>query len=199
MLPQQINHTDRDHRDKRKKKYGYCDFEIDPYECDLWGYIKSSVYEEDYPEGEHDSKTIIACDEDWYVEVEWKLWGSLMHHMCGYFCVCVYLESIGPGKDYSLPCDSDDKPCIEMIPMDPCGDGHYKVKCKVPAHYVDCGDCGQLYELGVTLTSLDQCKHPGKIAAYCKGPALMFYERTREGQYTEQPPSEEPSSPPVTA
>jgi len=161
---------------KKDKKYGYCDFEIDPYVCELWGYMKAYVYEEDYPEGEHDAKTIIACDEEWYVKVKWRLWGKLHHHLCGSFCVCVYLDPIGPGQPHNLDCDGNGQPCIKYIPMDPCGDGCYEVECKIPAGTVDCGDCGQLYEVAVTLTSFDACYNPGHIAAYCKGPCLMFYE-----------------------
>lgn len=166
----------RDRDKQRHRRHGYCEFEIDPHACDLWGYIRASVYEEEYPEGPHDAKTIIACDEDWYVKVKWKIWGGLMHHLCGYFCVCVHLESIGPGPDYSLDCDGDGNPCIDSIDMDPCGEGEYEVTCRIPAGTVDCGDCGKLYLLGVTLTSRDACKEPGHIAAYCKGPTLMFYE-----------------------
>ena len=169
MVMQHINPHDNGDKDKHKK-HGYCDFEITPYDCRLWGSIKVSVYEKDYPQGEHDAKTIIACDEEWYVKIEWDLSGDLLRHLCGYFCICVFLESIGPGKDYKL-C------CIEWIPMDPCGTGHYEEICKIEPCSVDCGDCGQLYEVGVTLTSFDYCKKPGHIAAYCKGPTLMFYER----------------------
>jgi plastocyanin len=171
----------------KKKKHGHCDFEITPIDCRLWGSIKSSVYEKDYPQGEHDSKTIIACDEEWYVKIEWDLWGGFLHHLCGYFCVCVFLESIGPGDDYKICCK-------EWIPMDPCGTGHYEVICKIDPCSVNCGDCGQLYEVGVTLTSFDSCKKPGHIAAYCKGPTLMFYER---GDGCTNPPPPPPPPPPV--
>jgi hypothetical protein len=171
---------------QRHKRFGHCDFEIDPFACDLHGYLRTSVYEEEYPEGPQDAKTIIACDEDWYVKVEWKLRGGLLHHLCGYFCVCVYLESIGTGPDYDLDCDGNGHPCIERIPFDPCGDGKYEVTCKIPAGTIDCGDCGKLYLLAVTLTSLDTCDppHPGHIAAYCKGPTLMFYEPPHPGSAT---------------
>lgn len=160
------------------KRFGYCEFEIDPFACDLAGSIKASVYEEEYPEGTQDAKTIISWDEDWYVKVEWKLWGGLLHHLCGYFCICVYLESIGPGEDYSLDCDGSGHPCIDRIPFDPCGNGEYEITCKIPKNTVECGDCGSLYLLGVTLTTFDYCDppRPGHIAAYCKGPTLMFYK-----------------------
>jgi hypothetical protein len=171
----------------RDKRYGHCDFEIEPHQCDLRGYLRISVYESEYPEGEQDAKTIIACDEDAYVKVEWQLWGGLMHHLCGYFCVCVYLESIGPGPEISLDCDGDGHPCIEWIEMDPCGKGRYEVTCKIPAGSVDCGKCGTLYELAVTLTSFNACKNPGHIAAYCKGPTLMFYEPAAEESPQPQP------------
>jgi hypothetical protein len=164
---------------EKSKKFGYCDFEIDPIDSTLWGYICASAYEGGPSKGEQDAKTIVACNEDLYVKVKWHLWGHLVHHMCGYFCVCVYLKSIGPGKDYNLDCDGDGKPCLELIPMDPCGDGYYEVECKIPARSIDCGDCGTLYEVAVTLTALNACKKPGHIAAYCKGPCIMFYEPER--------------------
>lgn len=172
-----------------KKKHGYCDFEITPYDCRLWGSIKVTVYEKDYPQGEHDSKTIIACDEAWYVKIEWDLSGDLLRHLCGYFCICVYMESIGPGPEYKICCK-------EWIPMNPCGTGHYEEICKIEPCTVDCGDCGQLYEVGVTLTSFDYCKKPGHIAAYCKGPTLMFYERAGGCPPSPPPPPGPPSPPP---
>ena len=181
------NHKD-DHeveKYKKDKRYGYCDFEIDPHSCELWGDMHAYVYEKGFPEGEHDAKTIIACDEEWYVKVKWHIWGKLHHHLCGKYCVCVYLESIGPGKDYSLDCDGNGQPCMYIL-MNPCGDGYYEARCTIPANTIDCGDCGQLYEVAVTLTSFDACGNPGHIAAYCKGPTLMFYE----------PPHPSPQPPP---
>ena len=171
------NHIDEERDQYRKsKKFGYCDFEIDPVDCSLSGYISASVYEGSLPEGDQDPTTIVSCKEDLYVKVKWHVWGHLARHLCGYFCVCVYLESIGPGPDYNLDCDDNGRPCIENIPMDPCGDGQYEVVCKVPAHSIDPGACGKLYEMAVTLTSLNACKQPGHIAAFCKGPCIMFYE-----------------------
>jgi hypothetical protein len=165
---------------KQSQKFGYCEFEIDPVDCSLSGYINASVYEGGPPEGKQDPTTIVSCNEDLYVKVEWQLYGHLVQHLCGYFCVCVYLESIGPGKDYSLDCDNTGQPCLDLIEMNPCGDGKYEAICRIPANSIDCGDCGRLYEIAVTLTSLNYCKKPGHIAAYCKGPCIMFYEPEEE-------------------
>lgn len=193
-----IQHGDQSVYDDRykDKRFGYCKFDIDPFAVDLTGTMKVTVYRKDDPEDVPD--TVIACDQDWYVEIEWDLKGKLLHHLCGYFCVCVYLERIGPGKDLSLDCDGDGKPCIEWIPIDPCGDGHYKVKCKGPRDEIDCDACGTLYVVAVTLTSFDQCKGPGHLRAYCKGPTLMFYEQTHDPS-SAVPSSEQPPSPPAMA
>lgn len=165
----------------RERRYGHCTFDIDPIAVDLTGLLKASVYKKGTREDVPD--TVIACNEDWYVKVEWDLKGRLLHHLCGYFCVCVYLERIGPGADIKLDCDGDGRPCLQWIPIDPCGNGHYEVKCDGPnIEKDDCEACGTLYVVAVTLTSFDQCKDPGHIRAYCKGPTLMFY-----------PPHEEPA------
>jgi hypothetical protein len=164
----QSGYEDRD----KDKRFGYCKFDIDPFSVDLTGSMKIAVYRKATPDV---PDTVMACDEDWYVKVEWDLQGRLLHHLCGYFCVCVYLERIGPGPDLKLDCDGDGRPCIEWIPIDPCGDGHYEVKCDRPKDDIECEACGTLYLVAVTLTSLDQCKDPGHIRAYCKEPTLMFY------------------------
>lgn len=184
MNMQHRDHNSHDDAEK-EKRYGYCKFDIDPFEVDLSGSIKTSVYRKDFPEDVPD--TIIACDEDWYVKVEWDLSGKLLHHLCGYFCVCVYLERIGPGDDLKLDCDEDDKPCIKKIAMVPCGDGHYEVICKRPRGGIDCDDCGTLYLVAVTLTTFDLCENPGHIRAYCKGPTLMFYQPSQDDNTSQNP------------
>lgn len=158
---------------QKDKRYGHCIFEIDPFAVDLTGSMKIGVYRRATPADVPD--TVMTCDDDWYVKVEWDLAGRLMHHLCGYFCVCVYLERIGPGPDLKLDCDGDGSPCLTKIPIVPCGDGHYEVKCDRPKEGIECEPCGTLYSVAVTLVSLDMCEDPGHIRAYCKGPTLFFY------------------------
>ena len=144
-----------------------CKFEVSPVVCKLNGTISTHVYEV----GGQAPTTIIGTDQDWYVEVDFELFGHLIRHLCGSWCICVYLESIGPGPEIRIPND------CKTGKLDPCGDGKYKVKVEVPAGHVPADSCGALYILGVTLTTLDACGKPGHIAAYCKGPNLMFYEQ----------------------
>ena len=152
------------------ERFGECRFEIDPYICRVWGDIAAYVHEGAPAEGLQDPTTIIDCDEDWHVVVRWHLHGALVHHLCGEFCVNVFLESIGPAKEYKLHGG--------RVKMEPCGDGEYELVIPVPAGTVGCDDdneCGLLYIIAVTLTSVDPCGNPGHIAAYCKGPTLMFH------------------------
>jgi hypothetical protein len=147
-----------------------CAFEVSPFASKLTGTIRAAVYEE----GGTEPTTIIQVDQAWHVDVEWTLRGHMRRHLCGQWCVMVHLESIGRGKEYSLP-----EQC-EYFPIDPCNDGTYRKQIQVPAGKIDPKDCGTLYLLAVTLVSLDACGRPGHIAAYCKGPNLMFYEASDE-------------------
>ena len=143
-----------------------CEFEVSPVACSLTGKIKAAVYEE----GGVQPTTIIQLDQGWYVDVEWALYGHMRRHLCGKWCVKVHLESVGVGNEYSLPEHCD------YFPIEPCNDGTYNKRIRFPAGTISASDCGKLYLLAVTLTSLDACEKPGHIAAYCKGPNLMFYE-----------------------
>ena len=93
--------------------------------------------------------------------------------------MCAYLESIGPGKEYKLDLDPDnpDEKCLK-IPLEPCGDGVYRIRVEFPAGKIRTGECGRLYLLAVTVIGLDACGDPGHITGFCKGPTLMFYEGT---------------------
>jgi len=142
-----------------------CKFQLDPFACDLDGYIKADVIDLDTQQ----PSTIIDCNDGGIVRVEWGIRGPLAHHLCGEWCVCVYLESIGPGPEVVIP-DS-----CRTYKWEACHDGPWVHEVRIPGG-VDCGDCGKLYIVGVTLTSKDGCYHPGHIAAYCKGPTIMFYE-----------------------
>jgi hypothetical protein len=82
--------------------------------------------------------------------------------------VSLHIECFGPGAEVTLP--------PQIVPMDPCGDGCYEVRIQVPAGTIGGAECGQLCCLVVTLTSLDPCGNPGHIAAYCRGPCVMFHE-----------------------
>lgn len=142
-----------------------CEFEISPYVCSVTGEIKATVYEV----GGTDPTGIIQADQDWYVLVEFRLTGPIVHHLCGKFCVCLHIECFGPGPEETLPCVYAD--------MEPCKpeDEWYEVKINVPAGTIPGAECGQVCCLAVTLTSFDPCDNPGHIAAYCRGPCIMFY------------------------
>lgn len=168
----------------------HCEFEVSPFNSHLWGNIEATIYEE----GGNQPTSIIGCDQPWYVLIKWCVFGHMVHHLCGEWCVCVYLESIGPSPEYRLP-----EPCIR-IPMEPCApsqdqarevnnvrvycgvafDGTpfccYELKVRVPPGGVQCDPCGSLYLVGVTLTSFDSCRRPGHIGAFCRDATVMLYD-----------------------
>ena len=144
---------------------GKCEFEVSPHICELTGRMEATLFEV----GGYPPTGIIRTDQEWGVRVNWCIEGHLIHHLCGEFCICVYIECIGAGPEKTLKC--------VRVPFDPCGNGCYSVDITIPAGAIDagaCQDCGQVCCLAVTLTSFDPCQKSGHIAAFCKGPCVMF-------------------------
>jgi hypothetical protein len=146
--------------------FSECEIEITPYVCELTGTLRAEVWEVG---GEHPTG-IIRDNQDWYVKVNFGLEGLLLHHLCGKLCFVLHIECIGSGPEKTL--------VKRYVDLEPCGDGTYQVDLPVPAGEIGGADCGQVCCLVVTVTSLDPCGDPGHIAAYCKGPCIMFAEAT---------------------
>lgn len=149
-----------------------CDFEISPFDPKLKGYIRAEAFEK----GGQDPTSIIASNQDWYIDVEWDVVGGLVHHLCGKWCLTISIESIGPGAEVELS--------RHIVDFNPCQEEPepYRYRCNVPAGEVKAGDCGTLYLVAVMLTSLDACGNPGHFAAYCKDLCLMFYVAPHQGE-----------------
>jgi hypothetical protein len=143
-----------------------CEVEVSKFADDLKVNLGVTIYEEP---GSPEPITIIPTDQWWYVDVELWVAGQLRHHLCGKWCLCLYLESIGPAPEIGIP-DS----CQE-IEMDPCGDGYYKFTFRVPPGTVEADRCGTVYIPTVTLGSLDRCGNAGHIFGHCRLPDLMFH------------------------
>lgn len=150
-----------------------CEFEIIPFPGALTGQMKTTIRES----GGTEPTGVIRTDQEWYVDVEWIIKGPLRHHLCGEFCLCVHIECIGPGLEDTLPCKY-----VEIDPCKPEGEW-YKETITVPPGIIPGRECGQICEIAVTLISiLPKCdpenpnepKRPGHMAAYCKGPCVMF-------------------------
>lgn len=141
-----------------------CPFEISPFTCKLTGGLRATIYED----GQKGPQEIITTDNNWTIDVEWFLHGHLTRHLCGTFCIGVHLESVGEGPEKSLG--------TFEVPMEPCGNGHYRYEVKVPAGTVPSADCGRLYIVAITLTSKDACGKPGHINAFCKEGCVMIAE-----------------------
>lgn len=117
-----------------------------------------------------DPVTIIRADEDFQVHVKWTLKGHLTEFVCGFWCVSVFLESIGPGPEIRYP-----EPPLEVRLM-PCpGDNTYEVWVQIPANTLSIADCSTPYKLVTTVTYLTEKRNPGPMAGFVEGPLLQFY------------------------
>ena len=160
-----------------------CAFQIEPFLAQLTGSMSIQVLDLDNQQ----PTTVVDCDTGASVKVHWDIEGHLKKHLCGKWCVCVHLESLGPGPELSVK-----NPC-ESIDWEPCNEGGWNYEVVIPHDITtpqdnntngvddkdelcDPNQCGLLYQIGVTLTSKNGCGGPGHIAAYCKGPCIMFYK-----------------------
>ena len=139
----------------------------------LQGTMNAQVYE-----GDQLSNHVIRTDKEWTVRVHWELEGALVPCICGYWCLNLFMESIGPGEEPRLPVEEI------RIPLDPCrknvAPGEYWYDITIPANTIDPENCGVPYKPVVALTYLDVCENPGPMAGFCELPILQFYEDEKQ-------------------
>ena len=77
----------------------HCEFEVTPFADDLEFNMEAAVFEVRGPD-DRAPTTVIGDDQRWGLDITLTVAGKLIRHLCGEWCVCAYLESIGPGKEY---------------------------------------------------------------------------------------------------
>ena len=117
-----------------------------------------------FEEGGVSPTTIIRTNQDWRVQFEWKVDGSLNHIMAGNWILEVLLEKMGVGE-YNLEDNTKKVPC-ESAPY------AYKDEIKFVAGKVPKGK----YRLVASITFEGPLGVPGPIACTGEGPLVTFYE-----------------------
>ena len=155
---------------------GKFETDLDPF---LSGSISANISDEVEPYSSYVS--IIEADDYWYVTAYWNIWGPLQRLICGYWCVRLFLESLGE-DDLDLELANDEG----LIPLDPCGDGEYKAHFKVKPYTVRVEQCGTPFKPVLSVQYLSTCRFPYKTnddweaAPACKrylaGPIAGFVE-----------------------
>jgi hypothetical protein len=141
-----------------------CEWELGPIAHDLKLRLSASFWEDET--GNVPAANIVSASETYFVRVTWELIGHLKRHFCGKWKVKIDLESIGKAEEYT----SD---CVE-IEMEPCREDPYSYTFGLTAGDLKPHECGTVYVVAVTLSSLDPCGEDGHIWGYCKGPSVMF-------------------------
>lgn len=132
--------------------------------------LQAQIFEGDTP-----SNNIIEAGKPWRVHVEWELTGALVPCICGYWCLNLFMESIGPGPEIKLP--SNDI----RVKLHPCEGGKYSADIDVYAGTIQPEHCSAPYKAVVGLTYLDVCERPGPMAGYYTLPIINFYENKKQG------------------
>jgi len=127
--------------------------------CDLGLYMYAGIYER----GEH-TNCIINVHYPWEVRIWWHLYGSLRSCLCGTWCPCVSLESIGPGREFRL--------CYDEFKFD-CNDNYWYGA--IPGEGLEPDDCSSPYKLVATVTYKTLCDYPGPILGHCELPLVNFF------------------------
>lgn len=141
-----------------------CQWELGPIAHDLALTLSASFWEDET--GTVPAPSVVSASETYYVKIEWSLTGHLARHFCGKWLVKIDLESVGTADEYTSE-------CVE-IEMDPCQDVPYSHIFALTSGTLNPHECGTVYLVAATLSSLDPCGDPGHIWGYCEGPSVMF-------------------------
>jgi hypothetical protein len=113
---------------------------------------------------------IIRCDQPAVVKVTIDFTGKeLARLLCVDWCIKVAFDSCGPGPEEALP--------TQTIHHHVCECPYVVAEFKIPPRYFPCdaAACGSVFELCVTVISLDGCGTPAPIAGYCRGGTIMVF------------------------
>lgn len=108
--------------------------------------------------------TIIRTNQDWRVQFEWKVDGSLNHIMAGNWILEVLLEKMG-GGEFDLANNTKNVPFVSEPHV-------YNGFIEFPADSVAKGK----YKIIAAITFEGPTGHPGPIALTGEGPLVTFFE-----------------------
>lgn len=155
---------------------GNFETDLDPA---LTGSISANIHDEVEPYSRYVS--IIEADDYWYVTARWFLYGPIRRMICGYWCVRLFLESLGE-DDLDVELVNDEG----LIELEPCGDGCYEARFRVKPYTIRVEHCGTPFKPILTVQYLTTCRFPYKkpedweAAPHCKrylaGPLAGFVE-----------------------
>jgi hypothetical protein len=155
---------------------GNFETDLDPL---LSGTISANIHDEVEPYSRYVS--IIEADDYWYVSARWCLTGPARRLICGYWCVRLFMESLGE-DDLDVELTNDEG----LIELNPCGDGCYEAHFTVKPYTIRVEHCGTPFKPVLTVQYLTLCRFPYKTdeeweaASYCKrylaGPIAGFVE-----------------------
>ena len=161
---------------KSLTKVGKFETDLEPI---LSGSISANIHDEVEPYSHYVS--IIEADDYWYVTAHWRLIGSARRMICGYWCVRLFMESLGE-DDLDVELVNDEG----LIKLDPCGDGCYEAHFTVKPYTIRVEQCGTPFKPVLTVQYLTTCRFPYRseeeweAAPHCKrflsGPMAGFVE-----------------------
>jgi hypothetical protein len=108
---------------------------------------------------------IINVNQPWDIRVHFGIAGPLAELICGYWCVKVYFESMGHGREFDLHFPEYEFDC------------HKKHWClTIPGTGIRPDYCGEPYKVVVTVQAKSHCYKPVAIVGFVELPLVQFYE-----------------------
>jgi hypothetical protein len=123
---------------------------------------------------------IIRTDQDWGVDLQWEMTGYEAHYGIGIWLATIFLESMGPGREYALPSPGPVKIANKEGSWDMTKAARVfslipdKLPLKVD-HTIDPIDPGT-YRLTVAIQYFNFINEPESVAGFMDGPMLQFYK-----------------------
>jgi len=121
--------------------------------------------------------TVIRTDQNWQIQIDWSLEGSLLgtpfFSFMGEWVVRVYLESMGPSKEYEIPIGgSGARVSVATFTPDGTSKRNYTTTIQIAPNAVAPG----IYKMVVAVTYQSSAGKPGPIAGFHEGEMLQLYE-----------------------
>jgi len=117
--------------------------------------------------------SVLPADEAWIIHVEWKLSDARADLLSGDWSITAHLESLGPGREYSLPSGGPlEVPLSAYTQVDP-ATGTYQYVANVHVEVED-ASAGR-YRFVTVVQPADQSGRLGEMVAFFEGPVLYLY------------------------
>ena len=116
---------------------------------------------------------ILGIDQNWSINIEWILFGASKNQLHGTWLVRGYLESMGPGQEYTLPLKEAAKIPLNSGVLKEDNSFVYEHKINISPRDIQAG----VYKLVVTVSRDSEGSTSDNLVGFLEGAMLQLYDQ----------------------